>query len=151
MSEASADLVTVDASLAVKWVLEEDYTEEADALLEEWTTRPNTLIAPSWFSCEIANALHRRVHRGLLPFSAARLAFRDVLSKILLVDPDPNLAERAMELASLLGRPSTYDCQYAALTEREGCELWTADERFWNAARAQFPWIRWIGERTASR
>lgn len=39
-----------------------------------------------------------------------------------------------MEIAALLGRPATHDSQYTA--EREGCELWTADERFWNAVRA---------------
>jgi predicted nucleic acid-binding protein len=41
---------------------------------------------------------------------------------------------------------NAYDCMYAVLAEREGCEFWTGDERFWNVARSSFPWVRWVGE-----
>jgi predicted nucleic acid-binding protein len=59
---------------------------------------------------------------------------------------DAATASRGIQIADELGRPSTYDSLYVALAEREDCELWTADERYWNAARAQFPRVRWIGD-----
>ncbi len=52
-----------------------------------------------------------------------------------------------MELAERFRRPATYDPHYLALAEREGCEFWTADERLWNAVKADLPWVRWLGER----
>jgi predicted nucleic acid-binding protein len=54
-----------------------------------------------------------------------------------------------MVLAHRLRRPTTYDCHYLALAEHYGCELWTGDERFFNAVRRQIPWIRWVGAGTA--
>jgi len=41
---------------------------------------------------------------------------------------------RAWELAAELDRPQVYDCFYLATAELLGTELWTADERFYNAA-----------------
>ena len=38
--------VVVDASVALKWVLEEDGTDEALALWDRWQTAGERLIAP---------------------------------------------------------------------------------------------------------
>jgi predicted nucleic acid-binding protein len=53
-----------------------------------------------------------------------------------------------MMLAHENKRPSTYDCHYLALAERYECELWTGDERLYNAVGAKLPWVKWIGETT---
>ena len=50
-----------------------------------------------------------------------------------------------MELAHRFGIPAAYDAHYLALAEVEKCELWTADERLWNAVRSEVDWVRWIG------
>jgi predicted nucleic acid-binding protein len=26
-----------------------------------------------------------------------------------------------------------------------GCELWTADERLYNAVKDELPWVKWLG------
>jgi predicted nucleic acid-binding protein len=39
-----------------------------------------------------------------------------------------------------------YDCLYVALAERDGIELWTGDERLYNALHAQHPFVRWIAD-----
>jgi predicted nucleic acid-binding protein len=33
-----------------------------------------------------------------------------------------------------------------ALAERDGSELWTGDERLYNALRVQHPCVRWIAD-----
>jgi hypothetical protein len=33
-----------------------------------------------------------------------------------------------------------------ALAERDGVELWTGDERLYNALHAQYPSVRWIAD-----
>jgi len=50
-----------------------------------------------------------------------------------------------MALTHQLGRPTTYDRHYLALAERFQCELWTGDERFYNAITRAIPWVKWIG------
>jgi predicted nucleic acid-binding protein len=52
--------VVVDASIVVQWVVEEDGSEDARALLERWLTEGIQPIAPSWLTCEIANILYKR-------------------------------------------------------------------------------------------
>jgi predicted nucleic acid-binding protein len=59
---------------------------------------------------------------------------------------EPGLAARAMELAREHRRANTYDSQYLALAERQDSELWTGDERFYNAVESRIGWLRWIGE-----
>lgn len=41
--------VVVDASLALKWVVEEPYSAEARGLLEEWRNQRRKLVAPALF------------------------------------------------------------------------------------------------------
>ena len=58
----------------------------------------------------------------------------------------PNLHVRAVQLASLLKQSAAYDAHYLAVAESIGCELWTADERFYRAASPSIDNVRWIGE-----
>ena len=58
-----SDEIVVDASLALKWVLDEPYTVEANDLLENWREHRNKLLAPALFLYEIANALTKRIQR----------------------------------------------------------------------------------------
>ena len=58
--------VVVDASLAIKWLVEEDDSDKAHAVLQSWVAQDITRIAPHLMPFEVANALHRRVLRGEL-------------------------------------------------------------------------------------
>jgi predicted nucleic acid-binding protein len=53
---------------------------------------------------------------------------------------------RAFDLAARLKRSATYESHYLALAEHLDCRFWTADERLYNAAKDQFPRIRWLGD-----
>ena len=142
-----ADVVVVDASLAIKWVLRENHTDEARDLLAQWTAQGFTLLAPSLFVYEVTNVLYRRTQRSVLTIAEVRTALQDLLAiGPELDDPiDSALSFAAMNIAQRTGRAATYDAHYLALAEREGCECWTADERLWNATHATCPYVRWIG------
>ena len=56
--------VVVDASLAAKWLIEEDDSYKAHAVLQAWVAGDIARIAPHLLPFEVANALHRRVLRG---------------------------------------------------------------------------------------
>ncbi len=142
-----SDEIVVDASLALKWVLDEPYTVEANDLLENWRERRSKLLAPALFLYEIANALTKRIQRKQLTLAQGqeRLGFflesGPLLQQIGVVHP------RALELADRFRLPTAYDAHYLALAEFQQCEFWTADERLWNSVKRDLRWVHWLGER----
>ena len=68
-----------------------------------------------------------------------------LLSSRLELHQTAKLHVRALELASELQQGAVYDAHYLALAEEFGCELWTADQRFYRAAEGVGN-VHWIGE-----
>jgi len=75
----SADQVVVDASIGIKWAVDEPYSPEARLLLVEWRTARRQMIAPTLFFFEITNALSKRVRRGQLTLADARAGLQYLL------------------------------------------------------------------------
>lgn len=138
--------IVVDASLAVKWALQESDSTEAERLLQIWLDQGIELLGASWFACEVSNVLFQRVRGEQINAEKARLDLLDLLGLIDMTDVEPVVAIRALALAIQFGQRATYDCHYLALAEYLDCEYWTADQRFWTATRDVFPRVRWIGE-----
>ena len=59
---------------------------------------------------------------------------------------DPEVQKKAWELAKKFNLPRTYDMQYIAVAEIEGCEFWTSDRRLANSLQGKIKRIRWVGE-----
>lgn len=138
--------VVIDASLAVKWLIEEQDSDKAHALLESWVTEEVTRIAPFLMPFEVANVLHRRVLRGEFSISESALMMTRLLGSRLRFHHSPNLHVRAIELASKFNQGAVYDAHYVALAEEFNCELWTADRRFHRIASPTIGNLHWIGE-----
>ena len=125
-----SDLV-IDASVAVKWVVEEEGTKEALALRGLALTALDLLIA------ECANILWKKVRRSELSereaaFAAGLLARADID----LVAMRPYL-ESAVGLAAALDHPA-YDCLYIALAEAEVLRLVTTDSTLVRKASGRY-------------
>lgn len=146
-TEQMSEAVVVDASLAVKWVIQEEDSATAHALLLSWGREDRRLVAPHLLPAETANALHRRVAQGRLTTQVAAELIETLLLEtgIELHEP-PGIHARALELASELGQGAVYDCHYLALAEALECELWTADGRFQRAASPQFGFVHALSE-----
>ena len=56
----------VDASVAVKWLFLEEFSAQADALLQRGLRSDIALVAPTLLPNEVANAIHRRQRRGMV-------------------------------------------------------------------------------------
>ena len=138
--------VVVDASLAMKWVLREPYTEEALALAEEWAAAGIRPSAPCLLLVEATNVLHRRAMLGHISLSQARELLAGLLDMGIEIRESPQIHFRAMELAQELQKAAVYDTHYLALADILECDLWTADERFFNSVKERQPRIRWLGE-----
>lgn len=115
--------LVVDASVAIKWLIDEDGSGRAEAVLAR-----GPLIAPELIFAEVPNVLWRHVQTGALtPQQAeeAALVLRDTFDAIYPMEP---LTRRALAMAVELGHP-VYDCIYLALAESAACPLVTADKR----------------------
>lgn len=118
--------IVVDASIALKWVMEEPGSDAAEELLEK------DLAAPSPWLLEAANALWRRTVRGELTAAEAEERLTELTNaSVASVPLDQDLPE-AMRLAVQLNHP-VYDCLYLALARRLRTYVVTADIRFGQA------------------
>lgn len=119
--------LVVDASVALKWFVEEDGTRQAAAIL----AGTELLIAPDLIVAEVCNAGWRAVRAGtMLPaqhdHAAARLAL--AFDELLPLAP---LAGEAVALSRELAHP-VYDCFYLVLAGERGTRMVTADRRLLN-------------------
>ena len=115
--------LVIDASVAVKWVVEESGTAEALSLLER-----GALSAPDLLMAECANILWKKIKRGELAEQEARLAGELIQRADLDIQPTRPLMPRALDLAISLDHPA-YDCIYLALAIENAWRFITADER----------------------
>ena len=119
----------IDASVALKWVLDEPGRAAADALLDD------ELIAPDLWLVEAANALWKRASQGdisVLEAGAMLAELRNAPVAVSSVEVD---LSAALDLAMELKHP-VYDCLYLAAAIREDSHVVTADRRFYAVAQA---------------
>jgi predicted nucleic acid-binding protein len=122
-------VLVVDASVGVKLFLKEEGSEEAEAIFARLGgADPIVLAAPDFFFIECANVFRTRVHRRLMTAEQAREAFMILQSLPLQGVASAELASVAFDFALAHGL-SVYDATYAALAERLGAPLVTADEK----------------------
>ena len=123
--------LVVDASVAVKWLVEEEGSASAERLLEG----DHDLHAPRLMVSEIANALWRKARLGEIGHGEAGVLAAAVREMPIRWSDDELICADAVRLALALDRP-VYDCVYLALAHRIGATLVTADTRFANAVAA---------------
>ncbi|MDE2670145.1 MAG: type II toxin-antitoxin system VapC family toxin [Chloroflexota bacterium] len=120
--------LVVDASVAVKWLVDEDGSRAADGILEHATE----LHAPRLLASEVANALWRKARLREIERGDAGVLAASVAQMPVSWTEDERICGEATRLAVGLDRP-VYDCMYLALAHRVDARLVTADERFANA------------------
>jgi predicted nucleic acid-binding protein len=128
--------LVVDASVALKWVLEEDGAAEAIALVDS-----EILLAPDLLFVECANVLGRRVRRGEISAEAAREAQAAIEAVPIRVVPIKAHAATALTAALEL-QQSAYDCLYLMCAVAERSVMVTADAVFARAVQSHPTWGR---------
>ena len=121
----------VDASVVVKWLVSESYSNEAAGLL----SGEATLVAPALVFAEATNALWALQRRGDIGVDDMTDAVHALKSAPIATPFSMSgLAPAAARLALDLDHPA-YDCFYLALAIQTQYPLVTADARFHDKVR----------------
>lgn len=139
--------LVVDASFILKSVLPGPLRERIKTLLAEWKAQDAIICAPALWQYEVTSALSKGVHFG----EFGRAQAEEMLALVMELDvrsvaPDTLQMQRAFDWTLRLRRAAAYDSFYLALAETTGGDLWTADERLYNAVKPLAPWLHWAGE-----
>lgn len=119
--------LVIDASVAVKWVVEEEGSADALAVRKNFRC-----IAPELMIAEVANILWKKVQRKELLIDEARLAARLLEQSGIEFVTMHGALEPVTELAARLAHPA-YDCIYLELAQRRDLRFVTADIRLLRA------------------
>ena len=142
--DSSHGFVVVDASVALKWVLDDEVAiQSATRLRNDAYELGIRMLAPSLWIYEVTNALAVARARGRIDPSQSRRALgllRD--AGVVLVDPEP---DDCLETSAAHGI-SGYDAAYVALSEAVGADLWTGDRRLVERAGGTSSRVRWIDD-----
>jgi predicted nucleic acid-binding protein len=144
-------MIAVDASVCVKWILPEDHSDRALALVADSARQRQRLISTQLLLIETNNTLRQRVRREGLSLDEARGLLElaqgfGVTIPLFSAAEQRLLHERALVLADRFSLPAVYDAYYLALSEARQCPLWTDDRRLLQAVGTGGPDVHWIGD-----
>lgn len=126
--------IVVDASVALKWVVDEVDSEQAHALLTDLAAGRASLIAPEHLIGEVGNGLRKRVAQRVLTVEDALAALEAVPALGIEFIGDAERWFRCLR-AAMDWQVTTYDALYVLLALDLGVELVTADARLTQRAR----------------
>ena len=140
--------LTVDASVVVKWFVDEPLSEESRLLLAHRLD----LCAPAILISEFANTIWKKVRRGEIPDLEPYIDELAALAEIVDLLPDADVVERAASIVVDIGHP-VYDCPYLACAEATNSILITADRRLADKAATRLPGVdvRYLGKPEVAR
>lgn len=116
--------LVADASVVIKWILEEPGSDDAALLI----AGADQVYAPEIVLAECANAIWKRVARGWMDIENAPTPLGDLMALPILLFSLRPLAPSALDLALSYDHP-IYDCYYLAAAIANDCPLTTADRR----------------------
>jgi predicted nucleic acid-binding protein len=133
------DLV-IDSGVSVKWFLAENDSVKALQILKEYRNNKVSFLAPNLIYAEFGNVIWKKqIFQGLDP-NDADYAIRQFKKINFVLTSVTALFDEAFRIA-VKHKRTFYDSLYLALSVRENCSFVTADEKFYNAVRRDFPKI----------
>ena len=127
-------IIVVDACVAVRWSVRDEWTEAAYRLMDG----RHTVFAPDLVIPEVANTLWKMERASQITAEQAGRALIEIPRGFDRLFGTAAFFERAVEIARTLTHP-VYDCFYLALSERLKAPLVTLDRKLFNRTRGT-PW-----------
>lgn len=145
-------MICVDANVAVKWILAQEHSDKALALMAACAQQRQRIVSPPLLPIEVASVLRRLMVSGppadrlTLP-QAGTLITTFLAFPITLAAP-AGLYHAALSIAEAHNLPAVYDAHYVALAQLLGCDLWTDDRRLLRTLGGRLAFVKWIGDYT---
>jgi predicted nucleic acid-binding protein len=143
----AAEAMVVDASVAVKWHLQDEaFVPQADLLLTRFTQGKTNLLAPDYIRYEVPAAI-TVASRGTTPRirqAQAQEAIEEFLALELTTVGSNELILAAYHVVHQY-EVAFYDGLYLAVAQRLGLPFITADRKLYDRIR-QLPPVIWIGD-----
>lgn len=136
--------LVIDASVALKWIVDEPDSPQALDVLERHLSDAVTFVAPSHLLGEVGNGLRKLVARGHLDPGEAVEALFDLIDLELEFVDATALWPRTLRSA-LDWQVTTYDAVYVLTALQRHTELLTADVRLQRSCREQGLPVRLLG------
>jgi predicted nucleic acid-binding protein len=137
----------VDASVAIKWFVPEEFAGNALRLLARRRIEVTALHVPDLLFCEVGNILWKKHRRGELSVPEVHGVIEALASVAKTSHACEPLLSVAAQMACEHGR-TVYDCVYLALAFSLNLPLVTADRRLYNGITGT-PWqplVKWVGD-----
>ncbi len=136
--------ICVDASFIVRRVSAEITESRYRDLWDEWLNSGYEIVAPTLIYYEASNAFHRMSLAGQISAERA-VDFMESASDLgITLYGDRSLHQTALNLASTLRLPASYDAHYLALAQELSALFYTADKRLFNAVSSSINWVHLI-------
>ena len=137
------DRIVADASVAVKFFVDEEYSDSARRLRDGMISKELKLVEPAMFFYEVINAVR---YSKIKRFSVEELG--NVIEamdnyEFEVIDWSADIARKAAELSKRYDI-SVYDATYVALARITGSRFYTADQRLLDTIR--LPYAKHIKE-----
>ncbi|MGI8639122.1 MAG: type II toxin-antitoxin system VapC family toxin [Pyrinomonadaceae bacterium] len=129
--------IVVDSGITVKWYIEEDDSPIAQLIYDEYESGKLSFLAPDLIYAEFGNIIWKKLIFKDLDRQEADFAIQRFKKISFTLTPITFLFDDAYQIA-VKHKRTFYDSLYLALSIRENCEFVTADEKFYNALRANF-------------
>jgi len=116
--------LVVDASVACKWLVEEEGSAQAVKILE----LDVSLLSPDFIVTEVCSVLWKKHRRDEISREHADAALDSLPGFFDELVPSAVLANMALDITLALGHP-VYDSFYLALAQLRNCQMITADKK----------------------
>jgi predicted nucleic acid-binding protein len=127
-------VIVADASVIVKWFVEEDYTKNALKIRKDYMSGTIDIWSTQLMPFEVLNALRYNQHLGQEEVGKASRSLSKF--KVALYPILDEIAELSIQDALRYGL-SVYDSSYLALSKFFDKEMYTADEKMLSKVRGK--------------
>jgi predicted nucleic acid-binding protein len=147
-SSIMAPNIVIDANIAVRAILPIEGKSDVLECMTSWHRSRSKILAPELLVAETVSVIRRGIFDRWITEEEGQVAIEDLYRLgVEIVPSDTGISQAALVWAGRLGQSKAYDGFYLAVAERQGAELWTADEKLVNRGKQlNLPWIRWIDE-----
>lgn len=132
--------LVIDSSVAVKWFASEADSAQALLIYKKYEQGSLEFIAPDLIYTEYGNIIWKKHIFQDMTQAEVNYAVEEFKNVSFTLTPTTSLFDDAFKIAVKYKR-TFYDSLYLALSVRENCEFVTADEKFYNSVKRDFPQI----------